>query len=50
MQKRLNICFLALLLILETNSLDNGVGLTPPMGWNSWNPYGCFITEDLMIQ
>ena len=20
-----------------TNGLDNGVGRTPPMGWNSWN-------------
>jgi alpha-galactosidase len=27
--------------------LDNGVGLTPPMGWNSWNLYGCDISEQL---
>ncbi|MCK8676979.1 glycoside hydrolase family 27 protein [Streptomyces lichenis] len=24
---------------------DNGVALTPPMGWNSWNRFGCGITE-----
>lgn len=23
--------------------LDNGLGKTPPMGWNSWNHYGCKI-------
>ncbi len=23
----------------------NGLALTPPMGWNSWNKFGCNITE-----
>ncbi len=23
----------------------NGLALTPPMGWNSWNTYGCNISE-----
>jgi len=23
----------------------NGLALTPPMGWNSWNKYGCDISE-----
>jgi alpha-galactosidase len=23
----------------------NGLALTPPMGWNSWNAYGCDISE-----
>ena len=31
------------------NSLDNGVGLTPPMGWNSWNKFGCAINEKLIM-
>lgn len=26
-------------------SLDNGLGLTPQMGWNSWNYFGCNISE-----
>ena len=29
-------------------SLDNGLGLTPPMGWNSWNHYGCNISEKVI--
>lgn len=24
----------------------NGQALTPPMGWNSWNKFGCDITEE----
>eukprot|EP00249_Psilotum_nudum_P025188 c29433_g1_i1 orf=324-1556(-) len=28
--------------------LDNGLGLTPPMGWNSWNFFGCDVTEDII--
>ena len=28
--------------------LDNGLGLTPPMGWNSWNHFGCNISESLI--
>jgi alpha-galactosidase len=26
----------------------NGLALTPPMGWNSWNKFGCHITEKLV--
>ena len=29
-------------------ALDNGLALTPPMGWNSWNRFGCNVTEDLV--
>ena len=25
-----------------------GLALTPPMGWNSWNHYGCNIDEQLI--
>ncbi|POW16378.1 hypothetical protein PSHT_06757 [Puccinia striiformis] len=28
---------------------DNGLALTPPMGWNTWNKYGCNINEDLIL-
>jgi alpha-galactosidase len=28
---------------LSANALNNGLGLTPPMGWNSWNKYGCAV-------
>ena len=29
-------------------ALDNGLGRTPVMGWNSWNAYGCGINEKLI--
>ncbi|XP_021275241.1 alpha-galactosidase-like [Herrania umbratica] len=30
------------------NLLDNGLGLTPQMGWNSWNHFHCHINETLI--
>ena len=32
----------------STCALDNGLGRTPQMGWNSWNHYHCNITQDLV--
>ena len=29
-------------------SLDNGLARTPPMGWNSWNKFGCNVSEQLI--
>jgi len=29
-------------------ALDNGLALTPPMGWNSWNKFGCEINEQIV--
>lgn len=31
------------MLITIALTLDNGLGLTPQMGWNSWNKFGCNI-------
>ncbi|MFF7636032.1 alpha-galactosidase [Kitasatospora sp. NPDC008050] len=31
-------------------ALGNGVALTPPMGWNSWNSLGTGVTEQQMVQ
>jgi alpha-galactosidase len=28
--------------------IDGGLALTPPMGWNSWNRFGCNINEVLI--
>lgn len=28
--------------------LDNGVARTPPMGWNSWNHFGCDVSAQLV--
>ena len=38
------------LLISSTFSLDNGLGLTPQMGWNTWNKFGCNINESLIYK
>jgi len=27
---------------------DDGLALTPPMGWNSWNKFGCNVSEQLI--
>uniref|UniRef100_A0ACD5Y3P7 Uncharacterized protein n=1 Tax=Avena sativa TaxID=4498 RepID=A0ACD5Y3P7_AVESA len=43
-------------LVLSTTSpaacvgaiLKNGLGRTPPMGWNSWNHFGCGINETII--
>jgi alpha-galactosidase len=29
-------------------ALDNGLAKTPPMGWNSWNKFGCNVNEKLI--
>lgn len=29
-------------------ALDNGLAKTPPMGWNSWNKFGCNVSENLI--
>nr|CAD1836246.1 unnamed protein product [Ananas comosus var. bracteatus] len=28
--------------------LANGLGVTPPMGWNSWNHFNCLINETVI--
>ncbi len=27
---------------------ENGLALTPPMGWNSWNKFGCNVSDILI--
>jgi alpha-galactosidase len=29
-------------------ALDNGLAKTPPLGWNSWNKFGCNVNEKLI--
>ncbi len=31
-------------------ALSNGLAVTPPMGWNDWNRYGCNISDSLIRQ
>jgi len=35
-------------LTLVLVSLDNGLARTPPMGWNSWNHFGCDVSAQLI--
>ena len=27
----------------------NGLAITPAMGWDNWNAFGCTITEELLL-
>jgi hypothetical protein len=46
----MKVVVVALVMILTANSLDNGLGRTPPLGWNSWNHFGCQINETIVKQ
>ena len=41
--------FLLIYIFRIFNCLNNGLGLTPQMGWNSWNKFACKITEKIII-
>lgn len=43
------IALIVLLLTRSSTAYDNGLAITPAMGWNTWNKYGCNINEDLII-
>ncbi|CAM9000469.1 unnamed protein product [Rhodiola kirilowii] len=36
--------------VSRRSMLSNGIGRTPPMGWNSWNRFGCNIDEEMIRQ
>jgi len=40
--------FTAATLAFTVSALDNGLGLTPQMGWNSWNKFACDVSETLI--
>ena len=37
-----------LLALAPARALDNGLALSPPMGWNSWNKFACDVSEKLI--
>src|SRR5690242_17939100 len=39
------VVFLATAFAFKTHALTNNLALTPQMGWNDWNSYGCGINE-----
>jgi alpha-galactosidase len=36
------------LLCVPAHAWDDGLARTPPMGWNSWNRFGCNVSETLV--
>jgi len=32
----------------DVSAIDKGLALTPPMGWNSWNKFGCNVNEEMI--
>lgn len=51
MQLFKSIVYVLTLILLIYNplvALDNGLGRTPPMGWNSWNHFACNINETVI--
>src|SRR3954449_11875505 len=50
MKKHLSIASLLLFAFCFTTvqAHDNGLAKTPPMGWNSWNKFGCNVSEKLI--
>ena len=35
---------------VPAQALSNALAVTPPMGWNDWNAYGCNVSETLVKQ
>src|SRR5947209_485217 len=32
----------------QSTSVSAGLALTPPMGWNTWNKFGCDVSDQLV--
>jgi len=43
-------CITLALFVSSSYCLDNGLGRTPQMGWNSWNHFKCNINEEIIRQ
>lgn len=41
MSSQVKMVLMLFIVMMFSECLDNGLGLTPPMGWNSWNKFGC---------
>ena len=39
---------LCLVPVAFTEGISNGLGITPPRGWRSWNQFGTNINQDLI--
>ena len=50
MKHKINSLVLAIILISTSAMAQkfDGLALTPPMGWNSWNHFACDVSEDMI--
>lgn len=45
----MRLLFASAALFATAHAYNNGLALTPQMGWNSWNHFGCGISEDTIL-
>jgi len=38
------------LFLINVYGIDNGLGITPPLGWRSWNQFQCSVDQNLLEQ
>ena len=46
--EKINFIFLLTIIFSSGYCVDNGLGITPQMGWNTWNKFQCNISEQLI--
>lgn len=49
MRLQLAVFFVTSSLFKLISAKDDGLARTPPMGWNSWNSFGCNINADMIL-
>jgi len=42
------VCVALLVAVCGVEALNNGLGHTPQMGWNSWNYFACNLNEQIV--
>src|SRR5437773_9695643 len=42
------LCSLLTAASLAQSGVSKGLALTPPMGWNTWNKFGCNVSDELI--
>ncbi|TVY42961.1 Alpha-galactosidase [Lachnellula subtilissima] len=47
---RTSILAASALFALAVHAVDNGLAITPQMGWDNWNAFGCSVSEELLLQ
>ena len=43
-----SLAIFAAVVVVHVGALENGMIMTPPMGWSSWNKFHCGINENLI--